>query len=146
MFRILKFRLEWSQSDVCYVHAVILLCVRRICSRWIHKASGRSYSSRNAITKPKSLKLAGSNAVATADNMKDDETGEQLIQRKDDTPEALGKRLKEYHNQTEPILAKIAQNDASRLHKIDGTKAIKEIWRDIEECLSKSGFMQCKSK
>ena len=96
--------------------------------------------------KPKSLKLAGTDAAASADNMKDDETGEQLIQRKDDTPEALGKRLKEYHNQTEPILDKMAEHDSSSFHEIDGTQAIEEIWRDIELSLSKSGLTQCKSR
>ena len=96
--------------------------------------------------KPKSLHNAGPGASATADNMKDDETGEQLIQRKDDTPEALGKRLKEYHNQTEPILAKMSENDASCFHKIDGTQTVEAIWHDLESSLLKSGLSRCNSK
>ena len=37
--------------------------------------------------------------------MLDDETGQPLMQRKDDTEEALKSRLEAYHSQTVPILA-----------------------------------------
>uniref|UniRef100_A0A7S4EUR8 Adenylate kinase active site lid domain-containing protein n=1 Tax=Chrysotila carterae TaxID=13221 RepID=A0A7S4EUR8_CHRCT len=66
----------------------------RICGRWIHKASGRSYHKKFAP--PKSL--------AEGNGMLDDETGEALEQRKDDTEEALRSRLQAYHAQTVPIL------------------------------------------
>ena len=92
---------------------------------------------------PKSLTILGTDATATPENMKDDESGEQLTQRKDDTPEALAKRLKGYHNQTKPILAQVSKDDASCLHEIDGTKSIEEIWRALESCLLKSGLVQC---
>merc|ERR1712054_400793 len=74
--------------------------------------------------------------------MKDDDSGEQLIQRKDDTPEALAKRLKGYHKQTEPILAQVSKDDASCLHEIDGTKSIEKIWRALESCLLKDGWAE----
>ena len=61
----------------------------RITGRWIHKASGRSYH-----TKFNPPKVAG----------KDDETGDDLMQRKDDTKEALVNRLDGYSKQTTPIL------------------------------------------
>eukprot|EP00400_MALV-I_sp_L67-5_P000489 gene489-615_t len=61
----------------------------RICGRWIHKASGRSYHTK--FKKPKSLK---DGETPSAANMKDDETGEDLMQRKDDTADALKTRLK----------------------------------------------------
>merc|ERR1719198_1950535 len=61
----------------------------RICGRWIHKASGRSY--HTTFNPPKE---AG----------KDDVTGEPLMQRKDDTAEALKTRLEAYTSQTVPIL------------------------------------------
>ena len=91
---------------------------------------------------PKSLKSIGPGAAATADNMKDDDTGEPLMQRKDDTPEALAKRLKAYHAQTEPILAQMSKTDSSSLHDIDGTQSIDKIWHDLEACLLKSGLVQ----
>ena len=34
----------------------------------------------------------------------DDETGEPLVQRDDDTPDTVTLRLKAYENQTEPVL------------------------------------------
>jgi len=74
--------------------------VDRICFRWIHKASGRSYHVKNAP--PKSF--PGGDAKASVENMKDDETGEALYQRPDDNEEALPKRLEAYHGQTVPIL------------------------------------------
>merc|ERR1712098_494834 len=71
----------------------------RICGRWIHKASGRSYHIKFAP--PKSL----GGAKPTKDNMKDDLTGEALMQRPDDTPSALVQRLTSYHGETVPVLA-----------------------------------------
>merc|ERR1712046_14342 len=50
----------------------------RICGRWIHKASGRSYHVKFAP--PKSF----TGGDPTPENMKDDETGEPLMQRADD--------------------------------------------------------------
>ena len=53
---------------------------KRICGRWIHKASGRSYHATYAPAMPASLKGAqvkDSSATACAENMKDDVTGEQ---------------------------------------------------------------------
>jgi adenylate kinase len=54
---------------------------------------------------PKSLVAAGVGAVPSTENMLDDETGGALMQRADDTEEALTKRLQGYHSQTVPILA-----------------------------------------
>ena len=68
----------------------------RICGRWVHKASGRSYHAK--FSPPKSL----GDQAPTVETMVDDETGEPLMQRADDTEEALGKRLEGYHAQTVP--------------------------------------------
>lgn len=48
----------------------------RICGRWIHKASGRSYHVKFAP--PKSLPTG---EAPTVENMNDDETGDALMQR-----------------------------------------------------------------
>jgi len=71
----------------------------RICGRWIHKSSGRSYHVTNCP--PKSLQPG---MTPTSSNMKDDLTGEPLMQRPDDTKDALPKRLAAYHKETVPIL------------------------------------------
>merc|ERR1719198_1759516 len=86
----------------------------RICGRWIHKASGRSYHVK--FNPPKSL----GGRAPSASTMLDDETGEALMQRPDDTAEALVKRLSEYHNMTTPILERY-----SKIHaKIDANQKI----------------------
>lgn len=74
-------------------HAVELLIddnllVSRITGRLIHRPSGRTY---HRIFDPP--KVPG----------KDDVTGEPLIQRSDDNPETLRKRLATYHKQTAPV-------------------------------------------
>jgi len=65
------------------------LLVRRITGRLIHVASGRSY--HEEFHPPK---------IA----MTDDVTGEPLIRRSDDNPEALKKRLESYHKSTKPLV------------------------------------------
>jgi len=66
------------------------LLVSRITGRLIHPASGRSY--HKVFNPPK-------------ETMKDDVTGEPLIQRTDDNADTLKKRLGTYHQQTAPVIA-----------------------------------------
>jgi len=99
----------------------------RICGRWIHKPSGRSYHVKFAP--PKSL----GNGKPNKKNMKDDETGEDLIQRGDDTAEALKKRLTEYHNQTVPILEHY--KPMGIISEIDGNVKQEDVWPQIEAAL-----------
>merc|ERR1712048_1324519 len=63
--------------------------VKRASQRWVHPASGRTYA--YDYNPPK---VEG----------KDDETGEELIQRDDDKPEVVRERLKMYDAQTLPLL------------------------------------------
>ena len=65
--------------------------------------------------------------------MLDDETGEPLMQRADDTEEALTKRLQGYHEQTVPILAHY--EPAGVVSKVDANKAPEEVWDDIKVAL-----------
>ncbi|KAI8459814.1 adenylate kinase-domain-containing protein [Phakopsora pachyrhizi] len=65
------------------------LLVSRITGRLIHPGSGRSY--HREFNPPKSP-------------MKDDMTGEPLIQRSDDNADTLRKRLVGYHQQTDPVV------------------------------------------
>ena len=102
----------------------------RICGRWVHKASGRSYHVKFA--KPKSL---ADGATPTEETMLDDETGEPLMQRADDTEEALTKRLQGYHDQTVPILDHYAPTGV--VSKVDANVAPAEVWGSIEKVLPK---------
>jgi len=63
--------------------------VRRLSGRRVHKPSGRTYHVE--FSPPK---VAG----------KDDVTGEDLIQRADDTEDAIKNRLAVYHEQTAPLV------------------------------------------
>merc|ERR1712232_750792 len=100
-----------SKGDVLEaVTRIVVLSVpdevltERICGRWIHKASGRSYHVK--FHPPKSLPaaLVGDLAKVSVENVRDDATGEALFQRPDDNIEALPKRLENYHKDTVPIL------------------------------------------
>ena len=103
----------------------------RICGRWVHKSSGRSYHATNK--KPRSLVEAGEGAAPSAENMLDDETGEPLMQRADDTAEALTKRLEGYHKMTVPILEHY--EPAGVVEPVDGNQPIDAIWTDVEKVL-----------
>jgi adenylate kinase len=63
--------------------------IKRMSGRRVHVASGRTY---HVVFNPP--KAAG----------KDDDTGEDLIQRDDDKEETVRKRLEVYHDQTEPLI------------------------------------------
>ncbi|CAE7324985.1 ADK-B [Symbiodinium sp. CCMP2592] len=98
----------------------------RICGRWMHKASGRSYHVRSCP--PKSMKL-GADGKPVPETMKDDITGEALYQRSDDTAEALKTRLDAYKNQTLPILEHY--KDKGIVKQVDGGKGITEVWAEV---------------
>ena len=103
----------------------------RICGRWIHKKSGRSYHVKNA--KPKSLVAAGKGATPSAANMKDDVTGEDLMQRSDDNSAALKKRLSEYHSKTTPILNHYNSTGVDGVVKsINANQAAEKVWGDVD--------------
>jgi len=104
------------------------ILTERICGRWVHKASGRSYHVKFA--KPKSL-VDG--AVPSEETMLDNETGEPLMQRADDTEEALTKRLQGYHEQTVPILAHYEPTGV--VSKVDANTAPEKVWESIVKVL-----------
>jgi adenylate kinase len=90
----------------------------RILGRWVHKPSGRSYHVKFNPPKVKG---------------KDDVTGEDLVQRGDDNEESLSKRLKEFHEQTEPVVKHYQPTKAVR--PVDGNKKPEQVWEQIEKCL-----------
>jgi len=102
----------------------------RIGGRWIHKASGRSYHSKNNA--PKSQKLDEQGRPIPA-SMKDDITGEALYVRPDDNATALVNRLKSYHNDTLPILKHYEARGI--LHKVNANQAIDRVWAEVEKNL-----------
>ena len=96
----------------------------RICGRWVHKGSGRSYHVKFAP--PKSLRPG---ETPGTENMRDDETGEALMQRSDDTEAALSSRLEAYHAQTVPVLEHYG---AKKVVSVDANRAMDAIAADID--------------
>ena len=92
--------------------------IKRMSGRRVHPASGRTY--HVAYNPPK---VDG----------KDDETGESLIQRDDDKEETVTKRLKVYHDQTEPLIEYYSkwsangENHAPGFNKLAGIGSVEEI-------------------
>jgi adenylate kinase len=100
-------------------HAVELqiddsLLVARITGRLIHPASGRSY--HKIFNPPK-------------DDMKDDISGEPLIQRSDDNADTLTKRLATYHAQTTPVVDYYKKTGIWR--GIDASQEPGQVWKSI---------------
>ncbi|XP_054613822.1 GTP:AMP phosphotransferase AK3, mitochondrial [Dunckerocampus dactyliophorus] len=91
----------------------------RLTSRWTHLPSGRVY---NVDFNPP--KEPG----------RDDVTGEPLVQRDDDTPETVTRRLKAYETQTEPVLEYYRSKGI--LETFSGTETNK-IWPHVEAFLHK---------
>jgi adenylate kinase len=98
----------------------------RITGRWIHKSSGRSYHVKYAP--PKSMKL-GANGKPDPVTMKDDQTGEPLMQRPDDTASALIKRLQSYHGETVPILNHYRPGGVVRA--VNANQGMDGVWKEI---------------
>jgi adenylate kinase len=104
----------------------------RITGRWIHKDSGRSYHVKYAP--PKSMKL-DNYGKPIMDTMKDDVSGELLMQRKDDTAAALTKRLQGYHNETIPILKHYSPCGIVRT--VDANQEMSSVWTQILDALKR---------
>jgi nucleoside-triphosphate--adenylate kinase len=101
-------------DDVVNVDMVINLdiptetIVARIADRWIHPASGRIYSYSY-----KAPLVEG----------KDDITGEALVQRDDDKPESVRRRLSAYDEVTSPLVGYYAERGV--LETFSGTESDK---------------------
>lgn len=102
-------------------HAVELqiddaLLVARITGRLVHPASGRSY--HKIFNPPK-------------ESMKDDVTGEPLIQRSDDNEATLTKRLGTYHAQTAPVVSYYQKTGI--WSPIDASQEPGQVWQAISK-------------
>jgi adenylate kinase len=99
--------------------------VSRIAGRRVHPASGRVYH-----TEHNAPKVAGI----------DDETGEELIQRPDDSEEVVRKRLALYHEQTKPLVAfysnLAAVGGTPKCSKVEGVGSVDEITAKVMAALS----------
>ena len=88
--------------------------IDRIKERWVHPPSGRVYN--ESYNPPKTPG-------------KDDVTGEPLIQRADDHPDTVSKRLRQYEEQTRPVLE--FYHVRRLLRNFPGTESDK-IWPEVK--------------
>ena len=93
--------------------------VNRMSGRRVHPGSGRNYHIE--FNPPENEGI-------------DDISGEPLIQREDDKPETVLKRLNVYHEQTKPLTTFYkGQSDSGLLKfiKVDGSKSVDEVFTAI---------------
>ena len=99
--------------------------VQRIAGRRVHEGSGRVY---HIVYNPP--KVEG----------KDDVTGEDLVQRKDDTEETVRHRLSVYHSQTKPLVEfyqKLsAANGKPKYSHVEGVGSVEAITAKVLAALS----------
>lgn len=120
-------------TKVLELHVPDEVLEERICGRWIHKKSGRSYHVKYAP--PKSMKEDSFTGAPVPESMKDDVTGQPLIQRPDDTATALVKRLKGYHDETVPILQHYKPNGIVK--QVNANQQMDAVWSQILKSLGK---------
>mgnify|MGYP001142225070 CR=1 FL=1 len=98
--------------------------IKRMAGRRFHAASGRTYHIE--YNPPK---VAG----------KDDETGEELVQRDDDKEETVRHRLEVYHEQTKPLVSfyqdMSAANGAPKYSAIAGVGSVDDITAKVMAAL-----------
>ena len=95
--------------------------VNRMSGRRVHPGSGRNY--HIDFNPPKIEGI-------------DDESGEALIQREDDKPKTVLKRLDVYHEQTEPLTnfyKEISTRSELVYFSVDGSKSVNEVFENIKK-------------
>jgi adenylate kinase len=128
-----------SEEGACVTKVVELqvpdeVLEERICGRWIHKKSGRSYHVKYAP--PTTMKKDGE-GNPIPESMTDDETGEALMQRPDDTASALVKRLAGYHGETVPILKHYAPGGI--VSEVNANQGMDGVWGEVLSALKRGG-------
>jgi adenylate kinase len=93
----------------------------RLTSRWTNPRTGKSY---NAITSPP--RVAGI----------DDEDGGPLVQREDDKPETVNKRLDVYERQTAPLIE--YYRSAGKLVEVNALASVDDVTREIVSKLERA--------
>ncbi|NWR02228.1 KAD4 kinase, partial [Paradoxornis webbianus] len=111
-------------DGICELDLVISLNIPfetlkdRLSARWVHPASGRVY---NMDFNPPHVQGV------------DDLTGEPLVQREDDRPEAVAARLRKYKDAAKPVIE--LYKSRGILHSFSGTETNK-IWPYVYTLLS----------
>jgi adenylate kinase len=121
-----------GQADLCVQHNIEFshvieinvedeIIVNRMSGRRVHPGSGRNY---HVDYQP-----------PITDGL-DDVTGEPLIQREDDLPETVKRRLNIYHEETQPLVEYYqAVSTQSGLHyvRVDGSMEVQRVFEEINK-------------
>ena len=92
--------------------------IDRLSKRRVHKETGENYHLEFRPPPP-------------------DVDPDQIVQRPDDTPEAIRERLTVYHGQTEPV--EDYYRDEPFYHEVDGTGSVEEVHERILDALGLEG-------
>ncbi|MBV9271394.1 MAG: adenylate kinase [Candidatus Eremiobacteraeota bacterium] len=90
----------------------------RLTGRWTHPSSGRVYHEKFSPPNKPGI---------------DDLTGEDLVQRSDDTTETIRKRLDEYHAKTAPLVQYYEKQ--RELKRIDADRRIDNVSNDLRDII-----------
>ena len=110
-------------THVIEIHVDDEVIVNRMSGTRVHPGSGKNYHIEYNPPKIEGI---------------DDETGEPLIQREDDKPDTVLKRLSVYHEQTKPLSEfHTNQSISSDLIylRVDGSKTVDEVFESISSQL-----------
>ena len=108
-------------THVIEIHVEDQTIVDRMSGRRVHPSSGRNYHVDFNPPEKKGF---------------DNETGDPLIQREDDKPETVLKRLNVYHEQTKPLTdfyTILSDKGILKFFKINGSNSVNEVFQDISE-------------
>jgi len=115
---------ELKNMGIIFTHVIEIqvedeVIVKRMSGRRVHPGSGKNYHIDFNPPKVEGV---------------DDSTGEPLIQREDDKPETVLKRLSVYHDQTKPLsdfYTKQSEDTDLIYINVDGSKSVDEVFRSI---------------
>ena len=115
---------ELDNMGINFTHVIEIqvddeVIVKRMSGRRVHPGSGKNY---HIDFNPPQIEG------------KDDETGEPLIQREDDKPETVLKRLAVYHDQTKPLsdfYSKQALESNLKYITVDGSQSVDDVFNLI---------------
>jgi len=115
---------ELKNMGINFTHVIEIqvddeVIVKRMSGRRVHPGSGKNY---HIDFNPPQI------------DGKDDETGEPLIQREDDKPETVLKRLAVYHDQTKPLsdfYSHQALESDLKYITVDGSESVEDVFNLI---------------
>ena len=116
-------RMEIEFTNVIEIKVDDEVIVNRMSGRRVHPQSGRNY--HIDFNPPKKEGV-------------DDLTNEPLIQREDDKPETVLKRLDVYHKETKPLsdfYKKVSDGGSLVYSSVDGSKSVTEVFNDALQSL-----------